>query len=190
MEQSSSRAWSKAPVGMEQAPGEEQAPGGYREMQRRRRRGGALTQHPWDTTMAWRGSAPAATTASSQGKSLTIRRRSTQLTKPISHRGQGLATREQARGHHGRGPKLRRRKGMRASRGQSSRSHGQAEPPSLDLSIEHHLNSGHRWSSWESTAAAARRRSRQGECEREEDASERGGKRPVGPTEPLVGFDQ
>jgi hypothetical protein len=34
-----------------------------------------------------------------------------QLTKPSSHRGQGLATREQARGRHGRGPKLWRRRG-------------------------------------------------------------------------------
>jgi hypothetical protein len=34
-----------------------------------------------------------------------------QLTKPSSHRGQGLATREQARGCHGRGPELRRRRG-------------------------------------------------------------------------------
>jgi hypothetical protein len=56
---------------------------------RRRRRGGALTQHPGDTTVAWRGSAHVATTASSQGKSPTIRRRSTQLTKPRSRRGQG-----------------------------------------------------------------------------------------------------
>jgi hypothetical protein len=34
-----------------------------------------------------------------------------QLTKPSSHRGQGLATREQARDCHGRGPELRRRRG-------------------------------------------------------------------------------
>jgi hypothetical protein len=182
MEQSSS--------GHEQALGGKQAPGGYREMQRRRRRGGALTQCPGDTTVAWRDSAHAATTASSQGKAPTKRRRSTQLTKPRSHRGKGLAAREQARGRHGRGPELRRQKGMRASRRQSIRSRGQAEPPSLDLSIEHHLSSGHQRSSSESSAAAARRRSRQGVREREEDASEQGGKRPVGPTEPLVGFDQ
>jgi hypothetical protein len=60
--------------GMEQALGGEQAPGGHSEMQRRRRRGGALTQRPGDTTMAWRGSARAATTASSQGNLPTIRR--------------------------------------------------------------------------------------------------------------------
>jgi hypothetical protein len=60
--------------GMEQAPGGKQAPGGYSEMQRRRRRGGALTQRPGDNTMAWRGSARAATMASSQRKSPTIRR--------------------------------------------------------------------------------------------------------------------
>jgi hypothetical protein len=34
-----------------------------------------------------------------------------QLTKPSSHCGQGLATREQARGCHGRGPELQRRRG-------------------------------------------------------------------------------
>jgi hypothetical protein len=79
---------------------------------------------------------------------------------------------------------------MRASRRQSIRSRGQAESPLLDLSIEHHLSSGHRWSSSESSAAAARRRSRQEEREREDDAGKRGGKRPVGRTEPLVGFDQ
>jgi hypothetical protein len=67
--------------------------------------------------VAWRGSARAATTASSQGKSPTIRRRSTQLTKPRSRRGQGLAAREQARGRHGRGPKLRRRRGCERTRG-------------------------------------------------------------------------
>jgi hypothetical protein len=33
------------------------------------------------------------------------------LTKPKHHRGQGLATREQARGRHGQGPELRRRRG-------------------------------------------------------------------------------
>jgi hypothetical protein len=119
---SSRWAWparSKAPVehgaelqkSMEQAPGGERAPGGYREMLRRRRRGGALTQRPGDTTMAWRGSVRAAMMASSQGKSPTIRRRSTQLTKPRSRHGQGTAAREQARGRHGRSPELRRRRG-------------------------------------------------------------------------------
>jgi hypothetical protein len=79
---------------------------------------------------------------------------------------------------------------MRASRRQSIRSHGQAESPSLDLSIEHHLSSGLQRNSSESSAAAARRCSRQGEREREDNAGERGRKRPVGQTEPLVGFDQ
>jgi hypothetical protein len=79
---------------------------------------------------------------------------------------------------------------MRASRRQSIRSRRQAELLSLDLSIEHYLSIGHRQSSSESSAAAARRCSRQGEREREDDASERGGKRSVGPTKPLVGFDQ
>jgi hypothetical protein len=41
---------------------------------------------------------------------------------------------------------------MRASGKQSSRSHGQAESPSLDLSIEHHLSSGLRRGSSESSA--------------------------------------
>jgi hypothetical protein len=39
--------------GVEQAPGRKQALGGYSKMQRRRRRGGALTQCPRDTTVAW-----------------------------------------------------------------------------------------------------------------------------------------
>jgi hypothetical protein len=59
-------------------------------------------------------------------------------------------------------------------RGQSTRSRGHAESPSLDLSIGHHLSSGLRRSSSESSAAAARRCSRQSEHE-EEDGSERGG---------------
>jgi hypothetical protein len=67
-------------------------------------------------------------------------------------------------------------KGMRASMRQSIRSHGQAESPSLDLSNAHHLSSGLRRSSSESSATAARRRSHQGEREREDNASERGGK--------------
>jgi hypothetical protein len=56
--------------------------------------------------MAWRGSARVAMTASSQGKSPMIRRRSTQLTKPISRHGQGTTAQEQARGRHGRRPEL------------------------------------------------------------------------------------
>jgi hypothetical protein len=124
-------AWparSKAPVGhgaelqegMEQAPGGEQALGGYREKQRSRRRGGALTQRPGDTTVAWRGSARTAMMASSQGKSPTIHRRSTQLTKPRSHCGQGIAAREKARGRHGQGPELRRRRGCERPGGNRS----------------------------------------------------------------------
>jgi hypothetical protein len=49
--------------------------------------------------------------ASSQGKSPTTRRRSTQLTKHRSRRGQGLAAQDQARGRHGQGPELQRRRG-------------------------------------------------------------------------------
>jgi hypothetical protein len=67
-------------------------------------------------------------------------------------------------------------KGMQATRRQSIRSRRQAELPSLDLSIEHHLSSGDRRSSSESSTAAARRRSRQGNREREHDVSERGGR--------------
>jgi hypothetical protein len=70
--------------------------------------------------MAWRGSARVAMTASSQGKSPTIRRRSTQLTKPRSRRGQGTADREQARGRHGQGPELRRRRGCKRPGGNRS----------------------------------------------------------------------
>jgi hypothetical protein len=65
-------------------------------------------------------------------------------------------------------------KGMRATRKQSSRSRGRAEPPSPDLSIEQHLSGGDRRSSSESSTAAARRHSRQGGRERREGASERG----------------
>jgi hypothetical protein len=65
---------------------------------------------------------------------------------------------------------------MRVTRKQSSRSRGQAEPLSLDLSIERHLSGGDRRGSSESSTATARRRSRQGSREREEDASERGGR--------------
>jgi hypothetical protein len=53
---------------------------------------------------------------------------------------------------------------------------GQAEPPSLDLSIEHHLSGGDRRSSSGSRTAAARRCSRQGSHEGGGDASERGGR--------------
>jgi hypothetical protein len=47
-------------------------------------------------------------------------------------------------------------KGMRASRKQSVRFHGQVELLSLDLSIEHHLSSGLRRSSSESSTVVAR----------------------------------
>jgi hypothetical protein len=66
-------------------------------------------------------------------------------------------------------------KRMRAFGGQSTRSRGQAESPSLDLSIEHHLSGGLRRSSSESSAAAARRCGRQREHEGEDNASEQGG---------------
>jgi hypothetical protein len=79
---------------------------------------------------------------------------------------------------------------MRAYRRQSIRSRGQAESSSLDLSIEQHLSSGLRRSSSESSVAVVRRRSRSGKREREDDVSERGEKRQVRPTEPMVGFDQ
>jgi hypothetical protein len=77
-------------------------------------------------------------------------------------------------------------KGMRASGGQSTRSHGQPESPSLDLPIGHHLSGGLRRSSSESSAAAVRRCSRQWEREGEDDVSERAseGVWPVGLTEP------
>jgi hypothetical protein len=46
--------------------------------------------------------------------------------------------------------------GDKSVRGQSTRSHGQAGAPSLDLSIGNHLSGGLRRSSSESSAAAAR----------------------------------
>jgi hypothetical protein len=64
---------------------------------------------------------------------------------------------------------------MRASEGQSTRSRGQAESPSLDLSIEHHLSGGLRRSSSELSAVAARRCDRQRERGGEDDAGERRG---------------
>jgi hypothetical protein len=165
---------------MGQAPGGEQAPARYNKEQRKRKSREALTQRPGDTTVAWRGSARAATTASSQRKTLMTRRRNDQLTKPKHHRGRGLVTREQARGRHVRSPELRRRKGMQTTRTQSSRSRGQAEPPSPDLSIGRHLGGGDRRSSSKSSAAAARRRSRQASRERgEEQVSEGERRRPV-----------
>jgi hypothetical protein len=108
---SSRWAWpaqSKLQESMEQAPGGEQTLGDYREVQRGRGGGEALIRRPGDTTVAWRGSARAATTASSQGKSPMTRRRINQLTEHRSRQGQGLAARDQARGRHGQGPKLQR----------------------------------------------------------------------------------
>jgi hypothetical protein len=124
---------------MGQAPGGKQAPARHSKVQRKRKSREALTQRPGDTTVAWRGSARVTTMASNQRKTPTTRRRNNKLTKPKHHRGQGLATREPARGRHGRSPELRRRKGMQTMRTQSSRSRGQVGPPSPDLSIERHL---------------------------------------------------
>jgi hypothetical protein len=66
-------------------------------------------------------------------------------------------------------------KGMRTSGKQSTRSRGQAESPSLDLPIRHHLSGGFWRSLSESSAAAMRRRSRQWEREGEDDAGEQRG---------------
>jgi hypothetical protein len=96
---------------MEQAPGGEQAPSSCSKKLRRRR--GTLTHRPGDTTVAWWGSARAATTASNQRKTPMTRRHSSKLTKTQHHCGQGLATRGQARGRHGQSPGRRRRKGCR-----------------------------------------------------------------------------
>jgi hypothetical protein len=79
---------------------------------------------------------------------------------------------------------------MRASGGQSTRSRGQAESPLLDLPIRHHLSGGLWRSSSESSAAAARRCSRQREREGEYDAGERVGCDRLGRPSHLVGFDQ
>jgi hypothetical protein len=56
--------------------------------------------------------------------------------------------------------------GDESVRGQSTRSHGQVESPSLDLSNGHHLGGGLRWSSSESSAAASRQYNRQRESVR------------------------
>jgi hypothetical protein len=70
---------------------------------------------------------------------------------------------------------------MQTTRTQSSRSRGQAESPSPDLSIGRHLSGGDRRSSSESSVAAVRRRSRQVYLERgEEWVSEGERRRPVG----------
>jgi hypothetical protein len=70
---------------------------------------------------------------------------------------------------------------MQTTRTQSSRSRRQAELPLPDLSIGRHLSGGDRRSSLESSAAAARRRSRQVNRERgEERVSEGERRRPVG----------
>jgi hypothetical protein len=159
-------------------------------MQRRRRRGGALTQRPGDTTMAWRGSARAAMTASIQGKSPTIRRRSTQLTKPRSRHGQGTAGREQARGRHGQSPELRRRRGCKRPGGNR-----------LDLADRRNRRRLiYRLStiSAAETGGACRNQARRrrgdavarGVAREKETRVSEGERRPVGRTEPLVGLDQ
>jgi hypothetical protein len=66
-------------------------------------------------------------------------------------------------------------KAMRASGKQSSRSRRQAESPSLDLLIEHHLSSGLRRGSSESSTAAARRCGRQRGRGGEDNVGERRG---------------
>jgi hypothetical protein len=76
---------------------------------------------------------------------------------------------------------------MRATRKQSGRSRGQAEPPSPDLSIERHLSGGDRRSSSESSTAAARRRSRQGNREREEKTRVSEGEEATGQTDRAAG---
>jgi hypothetical protein len=60
--------------------------------------------------MAWRGSARAATMAPRQGKAPMTRRQDTAPTSTRSHRGEGQAARDEARGHHGRDPMCRRRR--------------------------------------------------------------------------------
>jgi hypothetical protein len=155
-------------------------------MQRSRRRGGALTQCPGDTTMTWRGSARAAMMASSQGKSPTIRRRSTQLTKPISHHRQGTA----ARGRHGRSPELWRRRGCKRPGGN--------RVELADRRNRHRLIYRLSTISAVETGGARRNRARRrrgdtvarGVAREKETRVSEGRRRPVGPTEPLVGLDQ
>jgi hypothetical protein len=57
--------------------------------------------------MAWRGSARAATMAPSQP---TTHRQGTTPTSTRSHRGEGRAAQDEARGRHGRDPRRRRRR--------------------------------------------------------------------------------
>jgi hypothetical protein len=59
--------------------------------------------------VAWRGSAHAATMAPRQGKAPTTRRQDTAPTSTRSLRGEGQAARDEARDHHGRDPRRRRR---------------------------------------------------------------------------------
>jgi hypothetical protein len=112
---SSRRTWSKLQEGMEQALG------GCREGQRGSSGGEALTRRPGDTTMAWRGSAHAATMASSQGKSSTTRRRITK--HQISPRTGPSSSRSSSRSPWPRS-RASKVKGLRASGGQSTRSRG------------------------------------------------------------------
>jgi hypothetical protein len=60
--------------------------------------------------VAWRGSARAATMAPSQGKAPMTRRQGTTPTSTRSRRGEGQATRDIARGRHGRDPRHRRQR--------------------------------------------------------------------------------
>jgi hypothetical protein len=112
MEQASEE-WSSTHGEHEASSRREQAPARHSKVQRKRKSREALTQRPGDTTMAWRGSARAATTSSSQRKTPTTCRRNNKLTKSKHHRGRGLATRERARDRHGRSPEFQRRRGCR-----------------------------------------------------------------------------
>jgi hypothetical protein len=91
---------------------------------------GGLTQCPGGTTVAWRGSARAATTAPSQGKAPMTRRQDTTPTSTRSRRGKGQTTWDEDQGHHGRDPRHMR---------QRSRGHkGGNRPDLLDRQERHH----------------------------------------------------
>jgi hypothetical protein len=60
--------------------------------------------------VAWRGSARAAMTTPSQGKTPMTRRQGTTHTSTRSRQGKGRAARGEARGRHGQNPRCRRRR--------------------------------------------------------------------------------
>jgi hypothetical protein len=189
-EQGSSRAWSSAP-GRHGASSKREASSRWLQRDAEEEKEGRSTYTmPWRYHRGMARQCPCGHDGIKPGKVTD----DTSMKHPAHQAQVSPWTRPSNSGASSRSPWPRSRaleaKGMRATRKQSSRSRRQAEPPSLDLSIERHLSGGDQWSSSESSTVAARRRSRQGSREGEGDASERGEERSVGPTEPLVRLDQ